>query len=524
MKENVMPNIFRRGAVYYYRRKIPTDLIEHFSKKEIVRSLRTTKREEAKNIAAEHYVQDTNAFAEARRIATERNNSDLPMQPPQPERKNRANPWDGFSPSDVNSLAHRYYQRWINSLEKARLNGGETYRKRLEIIQSVLYDSDYMLANGEDWSENDPIWLSEPLWSHQAKSLAAKAILNNTPLPIVVTSTAQAPLKTSKPESKERTLLINCVDKWALENKPDIKTIKRTNVICSELIRIIDKEHIEDVDRRDAIKFKNHLVELGQNPRTINVKIDLVKAVFSYAQQSMIVEVNPFSNLRIRHGATEKPVRAFRVEELNKIFSSPIYTKGERPIAGRGEAAFWIPLIALYTGARLAEICQLTTDDVSEVSFVDQETTQQKKTWVIKISSDGGKRIKNINSNRRVPIHDRLVSLGFVEYVKTRESGQIFPSTKNGENISNAWGKWFGRYLRSTIDISDTKVVFHSFRHTFKHICRELGIPKEVHDAITGHVSSDAGDAYGDTEYPISPLKDAMSRFSVAGLVSITNE
>ena len=41
------PRLMRRGAVYYFRCKIPTDLIDHYDKREIVESLRTKNATEA---------------------------------------------------------------------------------------------------------------------------------------------------------------------------------------------------------------------------------------------------------------------------------------------------------------------------------------------------------------------------------------------------------------------------------------------------------------------------------------------
>ena len=58
---------------------------------------------------------------------------------------------------------------------------------------------------------------------------------------------------------------------------------------------------------------------------------------------------------------------------------------------------------------------------------------------------------------------------------------------------------------------------FHAFRHTFKRQCRECGIPKDMHDAITGHDSADVGDSYGGA-YPLKPLADAMGRLMYAAL------
>ena len=54
-------------------------------------------------------------------------------------------------------------------------------------------------------------------------------------------------------------------------------------------------------------------------------------------------------------------------------------------------------------------------------------------------------------------------------------------------------------------------------RHTFKRQCRECGIPKDIHDAITGHPSADVADRYGG-EYPLKPLSDAMRTLRYPGL------
>ena len=41
-----------------------------------------------------------------------------------------------------------------------------------------------------------------------------------------------------------------------------------------------------------------------------------------------------------------------------------MFTVGERPQGGKGEASFWLPLLALFTGARLGEIASLRASEV----------------------------------------------------------------------------------------------------------------------------------------------------------------
>jgi integrase len=54
----------------------------------------------------------------------------------------------------------------------------------------------------------------------------------------------------------------------------------------------------------------------------------------------------------------------FSSDELIRLFSSPGFNRGERPRGGSGDAAYWFPLIALYSGARRTEIVQLRVSDI----------------------------------------------------------------------------------------------------------------------------------------------------------------
>ncbi len=65
---------------------------------------------------------------------------------------------------------------------------------------------------------------------------------------------------------------------------------------------------------------------------------------------------------------------------------------------------------------------------------------------------------------------------------------------------------------------TDSRKVFHSFRHTFKDICRKVGIEEAVHDALTGHTGNSVSRKYGNEQYPLEPLFEAMERYDIAGL------
>ncbi|CAJ5742519.1 integrase family protein [Burkholderia pseudomallei] len=108
-----------------------------------------------------------------------------------------------------------------------------------------------------------------------------------------------------------------------------------------------------------------------------------------------------------------------------------------------------------------------------------------------------------------------------MEYAHSqRGNSRIFSAlvaNKHGEE-SAQWSKWFGKYLRGVCKVTDKRMVYHSFRHGFKDMCRECGISKEIADALQGHSDGDASSNYGAEFYPLRPLVDAIDRYKIHGL------
>ena len=84
---------------------------------------------------------------------------------------------------------------------------------------------------------------------------------------------------------------------------------------------------------------------------TINKLLGGVQAVRRWARSADLVPddwADPFADLRLDEEESER--EPFDTQELRVIFSTPVFTKGERPEGGQGEAAFWLPLLASVYG------------------------------------------------------------------------------------------------------------------------------------------------------------------------------
>ena len=99
---------------------------------------------------------------------------------------------------------------------------------------------------------------------------------------------------------------------------------------------------------------------------------------------------------------------------------------------------------------------------------------------------------------------------GFGDYVASLPAGPLFPTVRlDGQGrLANTASHILNPWLRE-IGITDPRKVFHSWRHTFKTMCRGR-IEEEIHDALTGHSGGSIGRDYGD--YPMGVLRAAVEK------------
>ncbi len=252
---------------------------------------------------------------------------------------------------------------------------------------------------------------------------------------------------------------------------------------------------------------------------TINKQIGAMQTVLNWAHDKggMITDDEPWANpfSRMRLGAEASTREPFTPEELKAIFNAPVFTETARPRGGKGAAAFWLPLLALFTGARRAELAALAADNI-------QMESNSVSVLVITEDRPRGKRLKTRTSQRVVPIHAELVRLGFLDFVqriRTVEGGGawLFPMVApDKRGAAKGWSKWFGRYIGDRGVTSPDKV-FHSFRHNFKDALRAGRVGEDVIDALAGHsTQGSVSRSYGAKEmlrrFGIEVLTDAIAR------------
>ena len=164
----------------------------------------------------------------------------------------------------------------------------------------------------------------------------------------------------------------------------------------------------------------------------------------------------PLKKLKVTKIEASKQRDLFKEEDLNKLFNSKEYIQGTHKKASQ----FWVPLIGLYTGARLNEICQLEIKDIY----------QYKDTgiWVFDINknkeSDPNKSLKNDGSIRVIPVHKKLIELGFIDFFKTQKNNKRLFSDLPYVNSNNKYGdnlqRWFNRTYKNRRGVTTPKLHF----------------------------------------------------------------
>ena len=122
--------------------------------------------------------------------------------------------------------------------------------------------------------------------------------------------------------------------------------------------------------------------------------------------------------------------------------------------------------VALYSGMRLDEICELTDSDIVDGFFHIRKG-------------------KNANAIRRVPIHSRLLPL--VEGVNGYLIRGLTPTGLDAKR-SQAASKRFGKLKRGKWGYGP-ELVFHGLRASFMQKLRDAGIVEHHIAAIVGHAS-----------------------------------
>ncbi|QRR06483.1 site-specific integrase [Burkholderia sp. MS455] len=487
-------HLHKVGTRYYYRRRVPLDLVEHMGKKVIKFALGVDSRAKATELCNVHDLAYAVMFADHRRAI-----------------ENRTYPkyWDGLPIEQLEAQEEEDRDAWFFEHEEAMFERMVMYRSA-RVVEHCAHT--HLLSN----SELAKYEAEADRATHQASNAIGKARA----------SSAVAVAATQPREAGHD--MDALFAEWEKARSPAPKTIASHLRVIGRFTKYVGNLDAALVTKAHIVQFKDKLTDAGFSTNVVQTCITQLGSMFSVAVSRAWREDNPCAGVRVdvkirRARKSARP--SFDVPTLNRIFSGPAYV-GERPAwsgVGASPATYWLPLLGLYTGARVEELSQLHPEDVYEETYIGGDG-KRRSCWVLRLTHNEERQqgVKTAGSVRRIPLHREMVTRGFIEFVASRrDKPRVFYEMKADKFgvESGVWSLWWIReYLRKYCSPSDPKMVFHSFRHTFKDVCRDHGITKEIADALQGHSDGDASSNYGGEFYPLRPLVEAMEKYEVHGV------
>ena len=223
-----------------------------------------------------------------------------------------------------------------------------------------------------------------------------------------------------------------------------------------------------------------------------------------------------------------RPRKSWTIAQLNALFASPLWSgtrsraedRTKRHEAGpqiHRDAYWWLPVAALWTGARLEELAQLHHEDLQrDVNGIPY----------LRLHDEGERRLKTPQSTRNVPLHRVLRELGFEGIFRAGGRGRIWPELR-AHGRPPSWGGLYSTHFtdyRRACGLYEPLRDFHSLRRTFITTLRtKARVDVLTVAALVGHDDSDPElrrvqqtDDY--TDYDISSLHHAVEALDYPSL------
>lgn len=265
----------------------------------------------------------------------------------------------------------------------------------------------------------------------------------------------------------------------ALIKVPVLKQHALQNKPLPELVKLAESGKLPSTEKR--------------KPGSINKLLIAISSILEVMVNDGVISRNPAKKKLLKKDDDGSKRPPYAMQELSTLFHSDIYLTNywSNPVQDK-PSRFWVPLIALFCGFRIEEICQLRASDIR----------QKNNVWYISINTEYGRQYKSKAALRDVVIHEELLKIGFLRFVKEQKTESHKPlfhdlTQKSDGRLSSYFSNWYSRYAAS-IGIKNNNKTFHSFRDNFSDALNNAGFSDRQICELMGHASEGAKKHYGD--------------------------
>lgn len=222
---------------------------------------------------------------------------------------------------------------------------------------------------------------------------------------------------------------------------------------------------VTDIDYQFVVSYDNWLRDSGIAHNTRISRLRLLRAILNEAKKRDIISSNPFDRFRIQQMVSKKGFLS--AEQLSKL--------EKMKLDGRDDEVRDGFLIGCYTGLRFSDIISLRQDHISNG-------------WITK---------KMVKTGYQVDIPISELFDGKMVTLIEKYHGKIDTLTKSlGSNSS------VNKVLRTLLDKvgADSKITFHSSRHTFATHLGQKGVQLTTIQKLLGHQKLQTTQIYSEVD------------------------
>lgn len=257
------------------------------------------------------------------------------------------------------------------------------------------------------------------------------------------------------------------------------------------------------VTAREAHDWKQAMLDEGRlSNNSIKQRLQNLRTVLEWARQHSFGELYSTGNpLDVVKPPAFKPVasdaRTYTMDEAQTVL-----------LAARRQAkpeTRWLPWLCAYSGARINELAQLRP-----MNFF-----QLNGDWFFRLTTTGGKTLKNRTSERIVPVHPELIQEGLLDFIGA------YPPESEARLFIPSSTQDVQRWVREKVGLTREKLApSHGWRHLFEDLCMNGGVSDAARNYMTGRATGRSSEGYGKSQAMLPGLANEMRKVPAIPLKS----
>ena len=321
-------------------------------------------------------------------------------------------------------------------------------------------------------------------------------------------------------------------DKRILEEFIEIVgDIDFSSVTKKEVSRYIDVQTKLPPNRKKSPKYRdlsiNEVVDKNlsqketQTPQNINKRLSKLTVFGNWGVRQGLLINNPFSGMKFSVKKQPNKREPFTKEELRKILKPETYHSWSINFTHPFRKQRVSNQMPYYWVFLLGIFSGMRTNEMCQIRVIDIKKVD--KIWFMFVEDSEETKVKTENAIRKVPVHPQLIELGFIDYVgtlKKQKKGRVFwELTEDRDGFASHLSRHYNQRVLPNLGVwkKYTKVLYCT-RHTFINKLYTERVDENVIKVLVGHEKGFTMKQYGGEPFTPERLLEEISKVNYSGI------